>query len=159
MKMPPITKVPAEFRAEAAEFSQSDDIFFRAAALYAAHVLAPPMLARRLRARGDDRASARDFHCTCPTASDTDRPRCGGIFADCRFEEYANGSKPPEDSPSQILIVEKIVDIAHLYKNAPAPVRAAMLAYMQCATDKQLKRVEKGRRPGKRLPEAQDEDE
>ncbi len=153
MKMPPLKKAPPEFTGAACEMMLSDTSLQSAAAGYAALVLAPPLLVRRLRARGDESAGARDFECACPTSPDTDRPHCEERFADCRFAGERDGEKPPRLSPSRQIFFDALVDIAYAYKNASPAERADMLAFMEKVVGERLARIQKSRQAGKYLLE------
>lgn len=97
-----------ELTEEKAEWPDTDewatekdqDMFIDLAFHYARYVLAPPILADRLRRLGDDRASPRDFECECPVLAQTSRPYCLFARRNCRFA--GNGAASAEDAEKMI---------------------------------------------------------
>ena len=137
---------------------------------YARYVLAPPILAGRLRVLGDERASPRDFECECPVLAETNAPYCLYQRANCRFA--GNGPSTLDDarkaiddtaSPSpaqggpgkalqkimstsanQKLACELMARIARQFIHAPREERAAMTAEMEKAIRRRSRRDKAG---------------
>ncbi len=145
-----------EFEEEAFAMILAGDAFAEIAAQYAHFVLMPPLLAQRLRARGDRHASARDFECGCLTLAESDRPHCNEVFADCRFAGAGEAPAPDarslmKKSPRGRILRELLIKIAATYKKKPPRDRTEMLALMTEAAEQRLRRIAKNRRPGKFL--------
>lgn len=151
-----LTPAPADFEQEALALLSRDVEVSPVASAYAWIVLAPPILAQRLRARGDARACARDFECPCLTSPQTDRPCCEKVFGDCRFAGDPQMPPPPGRSPRLRTFIDGAYSVAFAYKAATPAARTEMLAFMFEAIDERLRRYR--RRLGKdspRLPTGQ----
>ena len=145
--------------------------FINLAFRYSRYVLAPPILADRLRRMGDERASPREFECECPVLEETNRPWCLYQHANCRFagsgaaspvevrKALDDLSAPPSaqdgsgealgkmirNSANQRLACDLMIRICRRYLDADEGERAAMIAEMRQATRRFVRREEVAR--------------
>ncbi len=151
MKKLALKKAPPNFEQTALNMFGKDDPVGNVVVWYAHFVIVPSLLAKRLRARGDNRACARDFECLCFTSPDTDRPHCMEIFEDCRFAGDGEKAGPNGHSPRYRISADARYDIAYTYKEASPREREEMFAFMKKAVGERLARIKKSRRVGKGL--------
>lgn len=133
---------------------------------YARYVLAPPILAERLRRKGDERASPRDFECDCPVLAETCQPYCLFARGKCRFagtgaanvkeaaemiEEASaamfniRGERPKllqisRKSANQMLSYELMKRISRKYLDASARGRAEIISEMERGIERASRR-------------------
>ena len=146
------------------------EAFHEIAFPYASLILAPPILADRLRRRGDQSAKPRDFECGCPVSAETGRPFCLFARRDCRFagsgaasveeaarivEEITAAAAPESGggankwfkmfrlSASQALACDLLNRLARRYLDAPPSEQAAMASEMKKGVER-LERRGKG---------------
>jgi hypothetical protein len=107
------------------------------ACAYAVFVVTPPLLAERLRRRGDRCATARDFECPCYTDAATDRPICFNLKPACRFATPAPAPEPAEfpalsrRSQRMKMTIAPALRIVTAYLAASRQEQAAMKALLR----------------------------
>lgn len=119
--------------------------FLTLASFYARSVVVPPLLADRLRARGELHATARDFECGCFTDPETDRPLCLKLRPRCRFA--SKGAEEPADleqfakrSPSFRLTLIHGALVCIAYAGAAPRERRKMKAIARRARSRYLRK-------------------